>query len=391
MFPLEGIKVLDFTRYLPGPYATDLLRKLGAEVLKVEPPDGDPTRWLPPVVEDYGTLFHHLNEGKKSLVADLRLPEGRRLVHRLAEVCDVAVESYHPDAAVNLGVDGETLTRINPRLVHCSIVGFGPEVPLSGHDLNFVALAGMLDLQRDRQGRPVLPATQIGDMSGALFAALSIVSALFERQTTHSGRALRISMADATRSAMPTAEALYRGTHATPGSFFLTGALPCYNVYRTSDDKYLAVAPLEPKFWAALCEGIGRPELIDRQYDRNSAEETRAKVADAISRKTRAEWESIFSRIDACVSPVLTIEEAHDRFGDPSPRHPIASNFGSTSEPAPRLGVDFQRAVEIAEVTPDEAQAFRKSGAFDPVHRLKQYITSSVLKFRQKGIFRKES
>jgi crotonobetainyl-CoA:carnitine CoA-transferase CaiB-like acyl-CoA transferase len=389
MPPLDGIRVLDFSRHLPGPYATDLLQQLGAEILKIEPPDGDPTRWLPPIIDDYGALFHLVNGGKESIVADLKTAEGRRFVHRLAEVCDVAVESYHPETASRFGVDAATLTRINPRLVHCSVSGYGAGSPRSSHDLNFVALAGMLDLQRDSNGRPVLPSTQIGDMSGGLFAALSIVAALFERQTTDSGRSIDISMADATRAVMPTAEALYRGTNETPESFFLTGALPSYNVYETADGGYLAVASLEPKFWVQFCQAIGLPELIERQYDRKASEEIRAKVSDAIRRKTRVEWEAIFATVDACVSPVLSIEEAHERFGDPVERHPIRRNFGSTTAPAPRLGASFERAAGVAGLSADEALAFRKTGAFDGTHQLRQLITTSVLKLRQKGLFRR--
>ncbi len=390
MLPLEGIRVLDFTRHLPGPYATDLLRQLGAEVLKIEPPDGDPTRWLPPIVDDFGALFHLVNAGKESVVVDLKTDVGRRFVHRLAEACDVAVESYHPAAAANFGVDAETLTRINTRLVHCSISGYGSASPKSGHDLNFVALAGLLDLQRDPQGRPVLPSTQIGDMSGALYAALSIVAALFERQTTDSGRRIDISMADSSRAVMPTAEALYRGTNETPESFFLTGALPSYNVYATSDGGYLAVAPLEPKFWAEFCQAIGLPELIDRQYDRKASGEVRARVADMIRRKSRADWETTFETIDACVTPVLTIEEAHERFGDPMERHPIRTNFGSTAGSVGRLGAHFDKAAAVARLTEEEAAELRKTGVFDAKHGLKQYITTSVLKLRQKGLFRKK-
>lgn len=389
MLPLEGIRVLDFTRHLPGPYGTDLLRQLGAEVLKIEPPDGDPTRWLPPIVDDYGALFHLVNGGKESVVADLKTTEGRRFVHRLAEVCDVAVESYHPEAAARFGIDAATLRRINPRLVHCSISGYGAENPRSGHDLNFVALAGMLDLQRDREGKPVLPSTQIGDMTGGLFAALSIVAALFERKTTDSGRSIDISMADATRAVMPTAEALYRGTNETPESFFLTGALPSYNVYRTKDDQYLAVAPLEPKFWTQLCQAVGLPELIERQYDQKASGEIRARIADAISRRTRAEWEAIFETIDACVTPVLSIEEAHERFGDPVERHPIRRNFGSPVETAPKLGANFDRAASVAGLTADEAQALRRTGFFESKHQLRQFITTSVLKLRQRVLMKK--
>jgi len=384
MLPLEGIRVLDFTRHLPGPYATDLLVQLGARVLKIEPPDGDPTRWIPPIADDYGALFHLLNGGKESVVVDLKSTDGRRFVHRLAEICDVAIESYQPEVAAAFGIDQQTLRRINTRLVHCSINGFGNDSPKSAHDLNFVALAGLLDLQSDRTGRPVLPGTQIGDMSSALFAALSIVAALFERQTTLSGRSIEIAMADATRSFMPTAEALYRGEHSSRGPFDLTGALPCYNVYRTSDERYIAVGALEPKFWARFCEAIERPELIDGQFDQRTSEEVRAKVADTICRKTRAEWEAVFSMVDACVTPVLSLEEAHERYGDATVRHPMRRNFGAAMEAAPKLGVDFDKAANLAGLSPEEAAAMKRTGAFEARQQLRKLVATSVLKLRQK-------
>jgi crotonobetainyl-CoA:carnitine CoA-transferase CaiB-like acyl-CoA transferase len=384
MLPLEGIRVLDFTRHLPGPYATDILCRLGAQVLKVEPPDGDPTRWLPPIVGDAGSLFHLVNAGKQSVVVDLKSETGRSFARRLATVSDVVAESYRPEAALELGIDSRTLMAINPRLVYCSVSGYGGGDPRSGHDLNFVALAGLLDLQRDRERRPVLPSTQLGDMAGALFAALSILAALIERDKTGRGKLLEISMSDATRAVMPTAEALYRGTHTSPSAFFLTGALPEYNVYETSDGKYLAAAPLEPKFWEAFCSTIGAPQLLEKQYDVGARAEVFETIRRMIASKPRDEWEALFAGVDACVTPVLTIEESHERFGDPVARNPLQSNFPATRGGTPQLGEHFGRAADALELDRAEREKLRKSGHFETKRKLQRFVANSILKLRQK-------
>lgn len=346
--PLTGTLVLDFTRHLPGPYCTDILRRLGARVIKVEPPDGDPTRWLPPLEGDHGVLFSMINAGKESVVIDLKAAEGLELVQRLVPRCDIVVESYKPGVAHRFGIDAETLLGIHPGLIHCSISGFGRESGRSSHDLNFVALAGLLDLQRDHDGRPVLPSSQIGDMSGALFGAISILAALFDRNRTGRGRAIDISMAAGTRALMPTAEALYRGTHTTPRSFWLTGALPGYNLYRTRDGGYLAVAALEPQFWESFCRAIGHPELIAKQFDEAARPAVFETIAAEILARDRAEWESVFSEIDACVEPVLTIEEAHARFGDPLEGSPLQQNFPAPPAIAPDLGASIEAVAREA-------------------------------------------
>ncbi|MDX1584361.1 MAG: CoA transferase, partial [Thermoanaerobaculia bacterium] len=248
MRPLSGIRVLDFTRHLPGPYATDLLARLGAEVIKIEPPQGDPARWLPPFDGKFGTLYTLLNRGKKSVVVDLTDPEGVAFVHRLARVCDVAVDSWRPGTARRFSTDSETLQKINPRLVCCSISGYGRDNPRSGHDANFVALTGLLDLQRDHEGEVSLPAVQLGDMGGALYGALLVIASLFERERTGLARDLDVSMLAAARSLMPTAEALHHQSPAPERTFFLTGSFPGYATYRTRDRRELMVAALEPQF-----------------------------------------------------------------------------------------------------------------------------------------------
>lgn len=363
--PLRGIRVVDFTRHLPGPYSTDILRRLGAEVIKIEPPEGDPTRWLPPFDGDYGALFTLINGGKESVVVDLKSAEGRRFVHALIGHADVAVESYRPGVTKRFGIDAPALRALNPRLVYCSISGFGAANARSSHDLNFVALAGLLDLQRDRSGRPVLPATQLGDMAGALFAALAIVSALYARQRTGEGKTIDISMSDGIRALMPTAEALYRGTHHKPESFMLTGALPNYDVYETADAKYLAIAPLEPHFWKRFCEAIGHPELIAKQYTESARPEIRATITAALASKPRDEWERLFSGLDVCVEPVLSIEEAHARFGDPMLGHPLQTNFPHTLPPAPTFGSGFEKAARIAGFDDAGIRELRASRRFE--------------------------
>jgi alpha-methylacyl-CoA racemase len=363
MLPLTGIRVLDLTRHLPGPYSTDLLRRLGAEVIKIEPPAGDPTRWLPPMVDGTGALYALVNAGKKSVVVDLKDVSGRDFLQRIAATCDVVVESYRPGASRGMGFDYETLRRVREDIVYCSISGYGSEMPRSAHDLNFVALAGLLDLQRDEEGRPVLPSTQIGDMGGALFGALSILAALFERQRTGAGRRIDISMADATRAMMPTAESLYRGTHQSPEMFLLTGASPRYNIYRTRDGKYIAAAPLEPQFWREFCRVIGRPDLAEWDFATGSSKELEAAVAAAVAGRTRAEWEALFADVDACVEPVLTIEEAHSRFGDPMLGHPLQRNFGAAIGGVVPLGGSLQEVVESLGLSTDELTSDAESGA----------------------------
>jgi len=381
--PLRQVRVLDFTRHLPGPFATDLLCRLGAEVLKVEPPDGDPTRWIPPFDGDYSALFNLVNSGKESVVIDLKKSEGRELVGTLAEQVDVVVESYRPGVAAAFGIDAKRLRAINPRLVHCSISGFGSANPRSAHDLNFVALAGLLDLQRDAQGQPILPSTQIGDMAGALFGALTILAALLEQQRSGGGATIEVSMADATRALMPTAESLYRGTHHTPESFMLTGALPSYNVYQTADGKHIAVATLEPHFWEVFCNAVGLPDLISKQYVESAKNEVFATLRTTIASRTREEWERIFAAVDACVEPVLTIEEAHERLGDPMESHPLQRNFPSPPRAVPRLGDAFERAIEIARIDGAERTRLERSGAFQARERLKKFIAKTADKLRR--------
>jgi alpha-methylacyl-CoA racemase len=374
MLPLSGVRVADFTRHLPGPYATDLLAKLGAEVFKLEPPDGDPTRWIPPLSDDHSALYALLNSGKRSVVVDLKEKRGRDFARRLAGVCDVAVESYRPGVATQFGIDAASLQAINPRLIYCSISGFGSQSERSGHDLNFVALAGLLDLQKSTAGEPVIPAAQIGDTAGALYAALMIVSALRERDRTGAGRILDISLLDCARAVMTTAEAAATPEGA-PMRALVTGGMPCYETYETADGGFIAVGALEPRFWEAFCNAIGRPDLIERHLDRPAWPSTRAEVAGVIRTRSRAEWERVFAPIDACTEPVLTMDEARERFGALPVANPIARNFAPPAAVnVDPLGASFAAAAQAAGFDGKTVDRMRSDAAFQPAGKLKRFL-----------------
>lgn len=384
MHPLSGIRVLDFTRHLPGPYATDLLVRFGAEVIKIEPPHGDPARWLPPFDGDFGTLYTLLNRGKKSVVVDLGERTGLEFVHRLAKVCDVAVDSWRPGTAEKLSVDPQTLQKINPRIICCSISGYGRADSRSGHDANFAALAGLLDLQRNGAGNVALPAVQLGDVGGALYGALLIVAALFERECTERARVLDVSMLAAARSLMPTAEALHRQSPSPDRTFFLTGSFPGYDTYRTRDGRELMVAPLEPHFWERFCNAIGLPELIDDQYDEDRFPTTRERVAEAIRQRDLGEWEEVFDSIDACVEPVLTLEESVRRFGTIDETHPVSTNVGLLDGDIDEPGESLRQVIEEMKLDPDEMKSLLHDRAFHPRKDLKSRIERAVMRFRLK-------
>lgn len=384
MKPLDGIRVLDFTRHLPGPYATDLLARLGALVIKIEPQQGDPARWLPPFEGDFGTLYTLLNRGKQSVVVDLLEEEGVQFVHRLATICDVAVDSWRPGTAEKLSVDPATLQEINPRLVCCSISGYGRDNPRSGHDANFVALTGLLDLQRDHDGAVSLPAVQLGDMGGALYGALLVVASLFERERSGRGRALDVSMLAAARSLMPTAEALHHASPDPEATFFLTGSFPGYDVYRTRDGRELMVAPLEPHFWERFCRAIDREELVPAHYDAKRREETRASIADALREKDLEEWERIFAMIDACIEPVLTLEESEQRFGPSERTHPLTTNVGPLEGTIDQPGESLEAVARQAGLDDQEMKSLRRNRAFHPRKDLKRNIEQAVLRFQMK-------
>ncbi len=310
---LAGLRVIDLTRYIPGPYCTWILAALGAEVIKIEePPLGDATRLVPPPVGEESALHAALNRGKRSLVVDIRRPEGAQLVARLAAAADVLVEAYRPGALARRGLGPETLCAANPRLVYCSVSGYGQAGPLSqraGHDVNYAARAGLLQAFQDAQGRPVLPGAQLADMGGGIFAALGVLAALQARERTGRGQLVDASLMDS-------ALALNTGslTRLLAGGAErdeLTGSHACYGLYRCGDGAWLAVGALEPKFWQGLCGALGLPEAAERQWDTGpAAVELRQRLERAFAQRDRAEWLALLEPLDVCVEPVLGPAEA---------------------------------------------------------------------------------
>jgi crotonobetainyl-CoA:carnitine CoA-transferase CaiB-like acyl-CoA transferase len=327
MQPLSGVRVLDLSRLLPGPYCTLVLSDLGAQVDKVEDPHvGDYLRLMPPTGPASGEepglsgRFVALNRDKRSLCLDLKHPEGRKALLRLIPHYHVVVESFRPGVLDRLGLGLPTLHSINPALVVCSISGYGKDGPYrerAGHDLNYAALAGVLAMSGPSPQQPPHPLPiQLADLgAGGLWAAVGILAALRQADHTGQGSHLDISMCEGTLSFLipdlGNLAVLPEGTPAPErGADLLTGGMACYSVYKTRDDKFLAVAALEPKFWANLNHVLGRPidpsELI-APLDEQAR--IRAELQAIFLQKTRAEWEAIFAAADACVEPVLSPSE----------------------------------------------------------------------------------
>lgn len=312
---LTGLRVLDLSRLLPGPYLTMVLSDLGADVVKVEDPRlGDYLRSMPPGRDGVGGRFLAVNRDKRSIAVDLKVPAQREVFLALVEKADVVIESFRPGVMAKLGVGWDVLAARNPRLVMCSLSGYGQSGPYrerAGHDLNYVALAGVLAMNGPAAGAPVPPGVQIADMASGLWGAVGVLAALVGRERGQAGRWIDVSMCEAAM-ALLAAELgnLQFGSRPTRGVELLNGGVACYGVYETKDGKYLSVAGLEPKFWAAFNVAIGRPvdpsELV-APPERQAV--VRAEIAAILKTKTRAEWEPIFAATDAACEPVLEPEE----------------------------------------------------------------------------------
>jgi alpha-methylacyl-CoA racemase len=319
--PLSGLKVLDLSRLLPGPYATLVLADLGAQVDRVEDPaGGDPVRQMPPLCEGESALHHGLNRNKRSLALDLKSPEGRDALLRLAEHYDVLVESFRPGVMDRLGLGWSALHARAPRLIYCAISGYGqtgPDRLRAGHDLNYVARAGLLGYGGEADGAPAFPGVQMGDIGGgSLFALVGVLAAVHERARTGVGRFVDVSMTDGAVAFlhMHLAARLFLGEQGTPlrrGREALNGGLPCYGLYRTRDGRSLAVGALEPRFFAGVCEALGRPELLDDAYDLEGGGATRVKaeLTRLFAEHPLAHWVTVFAGRDVCVEPVLEGDE----------------------------------------------------------------------------------
>ncbi|ASN06236.1 CaiB/BaiF CoA transferase family protein [Virgibacillus necropolis] len=315
--PLKNTRVLDLTRLLPGPYCTMLLADFGAEVIKVEEPKmGDYARHYEPKLGDNSVLFHSLNRNKKSVCLNLKSEEGKADFLEMVEKADVVVESFRPGVMERLGLDYEKLKQVNPALVYCAITGYGQTGPYAnkpGHDINYLSYAGLLHLMGEKGGKPVIPATQIADIGGgALPATVGILLALLERKNSGEGQFVDISMLDGVISWLQTLLPNYLSHHteSNRGEQMLAGGLAAYAVYETKDARFLSVGALEPKFWGAFCLAIERSDFIPLlQAPLQEQYRLKYEIQTIISKKTLADWLTIFSSLEACVSPVLSFDE----------------------------------------------------------------------------------
>ncbi len=316
---LAGIRVLDLSRLLPGPFLTMILADMGAEVVKIEDPKlGDYLRAFPPAKAGLGGRFLAVNRGKRSLALDLKLPAARDALLKMVEQADVVVESFRPGVLAKLGLGYDVLATRNPKIIVCSISGYGqtgPYVDRAGHDLDYIALAGVLGMTGAHGEAPMMPGVQIADLAGgALWSATAILGALVGRHRHGRGAHLDISMTEGAL-ALLTAELgnQFLGARPTRGGEALNGALAMYGVYRTADDRFLAVGALEPKFWIALNTALGRAINVGEIVGNAAAQATtRAELAAIFATKSAADWMAILGASDCCVELVLEPSELPD-------------------------------------------------------------------------------
>jgi len=350
--PLDGLRVLDLSRLLPGPFCSLLLADFGADVIKVEDTGmGDYVRWSPPYYDGApettrSALFLALNRNKRSIRINLKSAEGTAVLLRLVRDADVLIESFRPGVLDRLGVGYERLRQENPGLVYCAISGYGQDGPnrdRSGHDMNYLGLAGILGLTGDSGGPPVQAAAQIADIGGgSLMAAVGIMVALRERERSGEGQLVDCSMFDGALSwlAMVAGEAFASGRGARRGELPLAGRFVCYRPYACADG-WVSLGALEPKFWSAWCEGVQRPELIGGQFDPPGSK-THAAVQEIFGRRTREQWHAFASEHDCCLEPVLELDEVLDSELVRAREMVVAIDQPGVTDPVRQLGVPIK-------------------------------------------------
>jgi alpha-methylacyl-CoA racemase len=324
--PLDGVRVLDLSRLLPGGFCSLLLADFGAGVLKVEDTgQGDYIRWAPPYYEGAeesakSALFLALNRNKRSIRIDLKSEAGREVLLGLVGEYDVVLESFRPGVLERLGVGYERMRQVNPGIVYCAISGYGQDGPkreASGHDMNYLGLVGLLGLSGEAGGPPMQSEGQIADLGGgALMAAFGIMAALRERDGSPEhpgsgrGQLVDVSMADGALSWLAMVAARYFADGHVPqrGEQMLAGALICYRPYECADG-WVTLGALEPKFWQAWCGGVGREDLIEKQFERPGSQ-AHAQAAEIFKTRTRAQWEAFAGEYDCCLEPLLDLDEA---------------------------------------------------------------------------------
>ncbi|MCP3955757.1 MAG: CoA transferase [Desulfobacterales bacterium] len=338
---LSGVTVLDLSRLLPGPFCSMILADHGARVIAIE----DKKQYA----KD-GLFLPNVCRNKEHMTLDLKSDAGREIFTRLVKDADVILEGFRPGVVKRLGVDYDTVRKINPAIVYCSVTGYGQTGPFSeraGHDVNYLGYAGILGVLGEVDRPPAIPGVQIADIAGGgMNAAIGILLALFSREKTGKGQHIDVSMTDSMVSLLPVALIWQQFTGQFPdrGNAMLSHRYACYNTYETADGRFMAVGAVESQFWKTLCEHLGFARYVNRQYDEEKKEEIVAAFRQAFRQKTMAQWETEFSRMDVCVSGINTIEEV---LTDPlfKDREMVLELPGAAGQPEKTLGV----AVKLSE------------------------------------------
>ncbi|MFH1320275.1 MAG: CaiB/BaiF CoA-transferase family protein [Bacteroidota bacterium] len=331
--PLHGIKILDLTRLLPGPICTLHLADMGANVMKIEDVKmGDYARFVPPLQKKNSAFFLAVNRNKRSLTLDLSKKEGRELFIKLSETADVIVESFRPGVVKKLGIDYETIKKVNPKIIYCSITGYGQTGPYkdkAGHDLNYCSYAGIIKKETvypegvpcragggrgTKDHKPSIPNFQIADIvGGSLNAVMGILAAIVQQKTTGEGQYIDVSIFDGILAHSATALSHLKSIEniGLDTSEMLSGALHCYNIYETKDSRHIVIAALEFKFWQRFCEAVERDDLVSMHMVMGEESEKVFRELETLFKtKTLAKWIEHFKDVDCCISPVLSLEEA---------------------------------------------------------------------------------
>lgn len=383
MQALEGIKIIDFSKWLPGQYCGMVLGDFGADVIKVEDVKGDVTRGFTPAKEPGMSYWHlMLNRNKRGITVNLKTPAGREVLLRLLKEADVFLEGFRPGYLKMLGLDYESVNKINPRLIYCSITGFGPEGKykhMPSHDLNVIGLAGVA---APEDGTDIsVPSVQVAALGGSLNAISGILMALYARERTGKGQLVNVDLYSSAINAEITAISSVIGCRETGMPSFRRTASHYYSVYKTKDGRYLSIGTIEPKFWQKMCRLIDLPELESRQFDFAHSAEIKEKLAAAFAGKTQAEWLELIGKDEFCVTPIRTLQEALDSsltteqsqmlvtkkedFGNYTyvkSAAKLSDTPGTIRKRAPYLGEHTQEVLESAGYTKEEIAAMHEKG-----------------------------
>lgn len=383
MQALEGIKIIDFSKWLPGQYCGMVLGDFGADVIKVEDVKGDVTRGFTPAKEPGMSYWHlMLNRNKRGITVNLKTPSGREVLLRLLKEADVFLEGFRPGYLKMLGLDYESVSKINPRLIYCSITGFGPEGKykhMPSHDLNVIGLAGVA---APEDGTDIsVPSVQVAALGGSLNAISGILMALYARERTGKGQLVNVDLYSSAINAEITAISSVIGCRETGMPSFGRTASHYYSVYKTKDGRYLSIGTIEPKFWQKMCRLIDLPELESRQFDFAHSAEIKEKLAAAFAGKTQDEWLELIGKDEFCVTPIRTLQEALDSsltteqsqmlvtkkedLGDYTyvkSAVKLSDTPGTIRKRAPYLGEHTQEVLESAGYTKEEIAAMHEKG-----------------------------